>query len=92
MIFRHPKAVEQLLKNRVVATMRNYKYEVGRRVLIKTHRGVFYGRIIDVVPNTPENILKFYKISGFGTPEEWLMEAIKLHGRLPKYIVIVQML
>jgi len=72
--------------------MRNCRYEVGRRVLIRTPKGVFYGRIINVVPNTSENRLKFYKISGFGTPEEWLMEAIKLHGRLPRYIVIVQII
>jgi len=90
MIFRHPKAVEQLLKNGVVATMRNYRYEVNRRVLIRTPRGVFYGRIIGVVPNTAENRQKLYRISGFDSPDEWLAEAAKLHKRIPRYIVVVQ--
>jgi len=90
MIFRHHKAVEQLLKNRVVATMRNYRYGVNRKVLIKTPKGMFYGMIIDVIPNTPENRLRFYRISGFDNPDEWLAEAIKLHKRIPRYIVIVQ--
>jgi len=89
-IFRHSKVVDFLLKNGIVATMRNYKYEMKRRVVIRTPKGVFYGRIIDVVPNTSENRLRFYKISGFRTPEEWLTEAIELHGRLPRYIVVVQ--
>jgi len=90
MIFRHPKAVQQLLKNGVVATMRSYKYEANRKVLIKTPEGVFYGVIIDVAPNTPENRAKFYRLSGFDSPDEWLLEAVKLHKRIPRYIVIVQ--
>jgi len=74
-IFRHPKVVDFLLKNGIMATMRNYKYEVNRRVLIRTPKGVFYGSIIDVVPNTPENRLRFYRISCFDNPDEWLLEA-----------------
>jgi len=90
MIFRHPKVVEHLIRNRIVATMRNYKYEANRKVLIKTPKGVFRGRIVDVVPNTPENRAKLYRISGFNSPDEWLAEALKLHRCFPKYIVVVQ--
>jgi len=89
-IFRHPKVVDFLLKNGRVATMRTWKYKPGQIVVIKTDSGTFRGRIVDVVPNTPENRLKFYKMSGFDNVDEWLMEAIKLHKRIPRYIVVVQ--
>jgi len=89
-IFRHPKVVGFLLKHGIVATMRTYRYRQGQIVVIKTDRGTFRGRIVDVVPNTLENRMKLYKISGFDSPDEWLAEATKLHKRIPRYIVVVR--
>jgi len=48
-------------------------------------------KIVDVVLNTPENRLRFYRMGGFDSLDEWLMEAIKLHKKIPRYIVVVQM-
>jgi len=78
------------LKHGIVATMRTWKYKPGQIVVIKTDRGAFKGKVVDVVPNTAENRQKLYRISGFDSPNEWLMEAIKLHKKIPRYIVVVQ--
>jgi len=91
-IFRHPKAVQQLFRDKIVATMRTYRYKPGQFVIIKTIYGVFRGKVVDVIPNTLENRVKLYRISGFDDPEKWLMEAIKLHKKIPRYIVVVQMI
>jgi len=90
-IFRHPKALRQLITSGIVATMRSFRYKKGQSVVIKTESGKLKGRIIEVVPNTPENRIKYYKLSGFETPEEWLAEAVKMHKKTPKYIVVVEL-
>jgi len=82
--------IDSLLKNGIVATMRTWKYKPGQIVVIRTDRGTFRGRIVDVVPNTLENRMKLYRISGFDSADEWLMEAVKLHKKIPSYIVVVQ--
>jgi len=71
--------------------MRTYRYQLGQFVVIKTDRGTLKGKIVDVVLNTPENRLRFYRMGGFDSLDEWLMEAIKLHRKIPRYIVVVQM-
>jgi len=88
-IFRHPRAVEQLLRSGVVATMRSYRYRPGQVVRVRTPQGVFRGVVMAVYPNTPENRLELYALSGFNSPGEWLAEAIGLHGGIPRYIVVV---
>jgi len=92
MIFRHPRAVEQLVRFGVVATMRTYRYRPGQGVLIRIPGRVLRGRVAGVMPNTPENRLKYYMLSGFDSPDLWLAEALKLHSRIPDWIVIVEVL
>ena len=92
--FESAKAFRQLMERGVVATMRrNGYYRKGMRVWI-VRGGKWFGRglVVDVLPNTEENRLKYFRISGFGSVEEWVSEATKLHGRLPPAIVLVELL
>lgn len=88
------KAFRQLVKEGVLATMRDFPYKVGRVVKIY-HRGRYVGWAIveDVVPVTEPNLRYFVGASGFDSVEEWIEEAKKLNrGRLPKYIVYINLI
>jgi len=89
----HVKVLNQILNHGILATMRNYPYKKGWKIKLY-HKGEFigYGEILDVVEATLENIEKYHHISGFNSPGEWLKEAKLLHGKKPKYIVIVKFL
>lgn len=90
MRFDYGNVVRFLLSNGVVATLRTFSYKPGQRVMIK-HGGRILGtgRIVDVLPATPENIRKYTIISGWKTPKEWILKARFAHGRIPDKIVIV---
>jgi len=92
MIFRHPKAIKQLLERGEVATLRNYPYKPNTYVRIKIIQGgktrYYKGYIWNVIENPNDAILSLYaKVSGFDNSVEWLLEAIKLHGKKPRYLV-----
>ena len=85
------KAFRQLMREGVLATMRNYPYRVGSVVKVY-HRGRYVGKAVveDVVPVTEPNLRYLVGASGFDTIEEWVEEAKRLNkGRLPKYIVYI---
>jgi len=88
MIFRNKKALEQLLKNGVVATMRTYRYKEGIKILIN---GEYIGIVERVVPNNTETQKKYVNISGFSSVDEWKKTAEELHGRTPLFIVVVRL-
>jgi len=89
MRFKSQKALNQLLTHGIVATMRDYESLPQRHVIIN---GKHLGFLCTILPTTEENIRKYYKLSGFSTPEEWINEAKKLHhGKLPKYIFIIEL-
>jgi len=90
MMFKSKRALDFLLRNGIVATMRNTKYRLGQVVRINRE---LCGVIIEIHDNTRANRGKFVKISGFNTVEEWENEARKLHkGKLPRRIYIVKLL
>ena len=86
MQFKSERALNFLLTNGGVVTMRNYDYKVGRKVKINRK---YNGWIIGKILNSRAIREECYDLSGFDTIEEWEQEAIKLHGKLPKYIYIV---
>ena len=94
MIVKHPKAVEQLLRHRVLATLRTYPYEEGRHVIIKLPDGRrALGRVALVLPDfTDDDLRQFVALSGFETAEEWYVAALDLHGERPKYLVLVKLI
>ena len=90
----HPKAQKQLLTHGVLATLRTYPYREGKKVLVKLgpSRRVA-ARVAKVIPNpTLGDIADFVGISGFETPEEWRLTALKLHGRKPRYLVVIELM
>ena len=87
MTFKHPKALKQLLEKGIVATMRNYFLPPLTKVKANNKYDCI---VLGSTTATEENIKKLHDISGFGSPEEWLKEAIKIHrGKTPKYIIVV---
>jgi len=89
--FESERAFKQLMERGFVATMRGYK-KLGR-VVIK-HRGVVDGRgfVLGCLANTPDARRMLLPLSGFSSVEEWELEARRLHGRLPPFIVLVKRL
>jgi len=92
MIFRHPKAIKQLLEKGEVATLRNYPYKPNTYVRIKIIRNgktrYHKGYIWNVIKDPDDTTLCLYaKISGFDNANEWLREAKKLHKTKPRYLV-----
>jgi len=98
MLFNNSKALSFLLKNKIVATLRNRRYRVGQYVLIKVMRcGVArvigIGQVVEVHEVTEENLRKFYKISGFSSPEEWLQAYRRISkSKSPKFIYVIKLL
>ena len=91
MIFSHDKPIEALLDFGLVATLRDYPYKVGSRVKVKVKDvGVVYGRIEDVIERPSRIDLEIYvHISGFDSVKKWVKTARELHGKKPKYLVVV---
>jgi len=86
----HPKALEQFLKVGVLATMRNYPYESGKTIRVRTPGGEYRARVIARREVTPEVVEAYVSFSGFGDANEWREAAAELHeGRLPRYVVLI---
>jgi len=97
MIFKSSKALNFLLENGKVATMRDYPYRVNQTVYIKrvegiSRRTVAKARIEKVVLNNTTNRIKYFAMSGFSSPEEWLEEAISLNKKIPRYIIVLRLI
>ena len=97
MIFKSSKALSFLLENGKVATMRDYPYRVNQTVYVKMVEGidrktVAKAVIEKVVLNNTTNRIKYFDISGFSSPEEWLEEAISIHKKIPRYIIILRLI
>jgi len=96
MIFKSSKALGFLLENGRVATMRDYPYKVNQIVYVKMVKGidkktVAKAIIEKVVLNNTTNRIRYFEISGFSSPEEWLEKAIALHKKIPRYIVVLKL-
>jgi hypothetical protein len=92
MQFNSDKAYKQLLTGRV-ATMRSFLYRVGHNIRLYRHRKyIGLGRVCAVLTNKKSYREKLVKDSGFNTVEEWEKEAIRLHGKLPYYIICVKLM
>jgi len=86
MRFKSEPALNQLLKNKVVATMREFDYVAPRNVIInKKWKGLIVGKF----KNTPENRKYLVTISGFDSVNAWVKEAKKLSGKMPRWIYVV---
>ncbi|MEX0569101.1 MAG: hypothetical protein Q6363_008100 [Candidatus Njordarchaeota archaeon] len=87
------KPYKQLIEHGVVATMRNYDYYPGQKIVIKSryHRSNIHAVVQEVVKNNQENREKYLSISGFDSVDEWIQEAKKLHKKWPRLIVIVKL-
>ena len=95
MILDNETAREQYLKNGRLATLREYPYQKGKRVLLSSHRHTKrYGcaLIKRVIVQPPYSTLSYYtKHSGFATTKEWMHTARKLNkGEMPDYLVIIE--
>ena len=85
------KSFEFFLKNGILATMRNYHYRVGGIVGIKQNSVIVtYGKILAVLENNETFQRILLKYSSFNDIHEWKKRAKELHGKLPRYIVIVK--
>ena len=95
--FKSEEALNHLLEKGEVATMRDYPYRMGREVYVKKVVGieritVAKARIEKVVLNSLENRIRYFRMSGFNSLEEWLEEAIRLNGKIPRYIVVLKLI
>ncbi|ADB57191.1 hypothetical protein [Archaeoglobus profundus] len=96
MRFRSLRAVSQLMRKGVVATMRNGKYHdlIGREIVIRDSRNIVFAkaRVIAVFENLKVFRKLLWKYSGFESLEAWEEKARELNmGRLPKYIVLLKL-
>lgn len=78
----------------ILATLRNYPYEYGKKIMV-SHNGKYEGlAVIEAVRTdlyTMQEYHKFVKNSGFKTEKEWFETAKKLNnGRTPKRIVQIR--
>jgi len=93
MIFKSVKALNFFLEKGKVATMRDTLYKVGKKVIVKHGNRVVAKALVDkVVLNTDTMRIKYFDISGFDTLDEWLEEAIRLHKKVPRYIIILRLI
>ena len=81
------QVLEYFLKWGFVATMRNYQYREGQRILVNRK---FRAEVINVFDATEEAIKLFADFSSFSTAEDWIKKAKELHGKMPKYIVVIR--
>ena len=81
MIFSSPVVQKYILSGaKTVATIRKSGcYKLDQRVIMKVGDKKFYGKVIAIAPVTPLSLSEFMDYSGFGTVEEWIAEAEKLH-------------
>ena len=94
MIFNSPKVQKYILSGaRFVATIRKSGYyHIGKWVVIRVGDKWFDGQVIAVEPVTPLTLRHYVRYSGFGSIEEWITEAMKLHkGEIypDKFMIIV---
>jgi len=97
MIFKSFKALSFLLENGKVATMRDYPHRVNQTIYVQmpegiSRRTIAKAKIEKVVLNNTMNRIKYFDISGFSSPEEWLEEAIRLNKKIPRYIIILKLI
>jgi len=93
MQFKSIKAWNQLKRFGLIATLRQFPYKVGQHI-IATDGKERIPAIVDAVVLRPlfdEEIWANFLISGFGSPDEWLTEALLLnHDKMPRFLVIVK--
>ena len=81
MIFNSPTVQRYILSGAsVVATIRRKGYyRVGQKVIVKVGDKRFYGKVIAIAPLTLFSLSQYADYSGFGSVEEWIAEAERLH-------------
>jgi len=81
MIFNSPTVQRYILSGaNVVATIRRKGYyRLGQRVIAKVGDKRFYGKVIAIAPLTLFSLSQYADYSGFGSVEEWIAEAERLH-------------
>ncbi|MCD6484832.1 MAG: hypothetical protein J7L47_06955 [Candidatus Odinarchaeota archaeon] len=74
------------LEKGVIATLRSYPYRAGQHIVINRK----YKAIVQkVYPATPQNLITFLDYSSFKTVDEWMAKAKELHGKMPRFLVLV---
>ena len=95
MIFNSPTVQRYILSGaKLVATIRKKSryYYIGKWIVIQVGDKWFDGQVIAVEPVTPLTLRHYVRYSGFGSIEEWITEAMKLHkGEIypDKFMIIV---
>jgi len=81
MIFNSPTVQRYILSgaNVVTTIRRKGYYRVGQRVIAKVGDKRFYGKVIAIAPLTLFSLSQYADYSGFGSVEEWIAEAERLH-------------
>ena len=81
MIFNSPTVQRYILNGaNVIATIRKSRYYyIGKKVVMKVGDKRFYGKVIAIAPVTPFSLSEYVNYSGFGSVEEWIAEAERLH-------------
>ena len=81
MIFNSPTVQKYILNGaKLVATIRKSGYyHIGKRVVMKVGDKKFYGKVIAIAPLTVFSLSEYADYSGFGSVEEWIAEAERLH-------------
>lgn len=86
----HKKVVKFFIEHGFIATLRNFPYVAGQKVIVNMPHKKNRGRVILVFENWKrEDLEKFVCISGFDSVDEWLETAVRLHGNVPKRLVVV---
>ena len=90
--FRLRKPLRQLLSKGVVATIRGCKwYREGRvvEVLDRGYRKVCEACITRVEPFSEDGVRKWWVVSGFESPREWLESARRMYRSLDGKCIVV---
>ena len=96
MIFQSKKALEFLLKNGFVYTLRLKRKRTGRDWITDRRGGKKIADVniefVSVIrANNINDLEKYVPYSGFKSLDEWLIEAFKLNGSLPLYLYKVKL-
>jgi len=87
MQMRCKQVLEYFLKFGFVATMRDYPYKKGQKILVNRK---YKAEVIDVFEVNKDSLDLFVDFSSFSNVKSWINKAKELHGKMPRYIVVVR--
>ncbi|MEX0568765.1 MAG: hypothetical protein Q6363_006350 [Candidatus Njordarchaeota archaeon] len=91
MRFYSKKAIIQIVKSGIVATLCDFSFSFYQKVFVKINGIPFKlrGRVVGVIKNPKiKHLLQYLDISGFSSVGEWINETKRIHQRIPRFLVI----